>query len=172
MQKDLYGRVSFSEDELLNALYCGAIDSFDSVFVNSKDVSAQFNQSKKINVDNISSLETLQELDISIEEFDSSNQQKWQMPNNYCPNLIEELYAKVQTEEEKERINLELELFLKHNMLDLLFYLKYLVDTMRKHNIVWGVGRGSSVSSFVLFLIGVHKINPLKYNLDIDEFLK
>jgi DNA polymerase III alpha subunit len=43
---------------------------------------------------------------------------------------------------------------------------------MRKNKIVWGVGRGSSVASYVLFLIGIHKVNSLKYNLDIKEFLK
>jgi DNA polymerase III alpha subunit len=43
---------------------------------------------------------------------------------------------------------------------------------MRKHNIVWGVGRGSSVASYVLYLIGVHKINSMYYDLDIEEFLR
>ena len=57
-------------------------------------------------------------------------------------------------------------------MIDLLYYLKYLVDTMRKNNIVWGVGRGSSVASYVLYLIGIHRIDSIKYNLDINEFLK
>jgi DNA polymerase III alpha subunit len=57
-------------------------------------------------------------------------------------------------------------------MFILLKYLKYLVDTMRENNIVWGVGRGSSVASFVLFLLEVHRINSLYYDLSIDEFLK
>jgi DNA polymerase III alpha subunit len=57
-------------------------------------------------------------------------------------------------------------------MFILLKYLKYLVDTMRKNNVVWGVGRGSSVASFVLFLLEVHRINSLYYDLSIDEFLK
>jgi DNA polymerase III alpha subunit len=43
---------------------------------------------------------------------------------------------------------------------------------MRENKIVWGVGRGSSVASYVLYLIGIHKINSLKYNLDINEFLR
>jgi DNA polymerase III alpha subunit len=51
-------------------------------------------------------------------------------------------------------------------------YLKYLVDTLRKNNVVWGVGRGSSVASYVLFLIGVHRIDSLYYDLNVDEFLK
>jgi len=57
-------------------------------------------------------------------------------------------------------------------MFDLLIYLKYLVDTLRSQNIVWGVGRGSSVASYCLYLIGVHKVNSMQYNLDIHEFLK
>ena len=67
---------------------------------------------------------------------------------------------------------MELLLFQERDMFDLLKYLKYLVDTMRENNIIWGVGRGSSVSSFVLYLIGIHKINSLYYDLSIEEFLK
>jgi len=63
-------------------------------------------------------------------------------------------------------------LFQERDMFVLLRYLKYLVDTMRENNIVWGVGRGSSVASFVLFLLGIHRINSLYYDLSIDEFLK
>jgi DNA polymerase III alpha subunit len=46
------------------------------------------------------------------------------------------------------------------------------VETMRVNNIVWGVGRGSSVASYVLYLIGVHKIDSMYYDLDIEEFLR
>jgi DNA polymerase III alpha subunit len=82
------------------------------------------------------------------------------------------LYDLCATDEQKDRVNEELELFIQHGMLDLLFYLKYLVDTMRSNNIVWGVGRGSSVASYVLYLLGVHKVDSIKYGLDIREFLK
>ena len=47
-----------------------------------------------------------------------------------------------------------------------------MVDIMRKNNVVWGVGRGLSVASYVLYLIGVHKIDSLYYDLDIEEFLR
>jgi DNA polymerase III alpha subunit len=50
--------------------------------------------------------------------------------------------------------------------------MKYVVDTLRENNIVWGVGRGSSVASYVLHLIGVHKIDSIKYNIPIEEFFK
>jgi len=57
-------------------------------------------------------------------------------------------------------------------MEDLLRYMIYLVDFMREHTIVWGVGRGSSVASYVLYLIGVHKIDSIQYGLDWREFLR
>jgi DNA polymerase III alpha subunit len=77
-----------------------------------------------------------------------------------------------QDEAELQRAGEELLLFQERDMFVLLRYLKYLVDTMRENNIVWGVGRGSSVASFVLFLLGIHRINSLYYDLSIDEFLK
>ena len=57
-------------------------------------------------------------------------------------------------------------------MMDLLRYMIYLVDFMRKENIVWGVGRGSSVASYVLYLIGIHKVDSIQYGLDYKEFLR
>jgi DNA polymerase-3 subunit alpha len=61
---------------------------------------------------------------------------------------------------------------MERDLFPLLRYLKYLVDTMRNNNVVWGVGRGSSVASFVLYKMGVHRINSLYYDLDPAEFLK
>jgi DNA polymerase III alpha subunit len=71
-----------------------------------------------------------------------------------------------------ERVEKELELFATRNLFPVLQLLIYIVDVLRENNIVWGVGRGSSTASYVLYLIGVHKIDSLKYNLDIEEFLK
>jgi DNA polymerase III alpha subunit len=82
------------------------------------------------------------------------------------------LLDQTNNEEQYQRVVKELELFYQYGMIDLLKYLKYLVDTMKSNNIVWGVGRGSSVASYCLYLIGVHRIDSIKYQLDIREFLK
>ena len=63
-------------------------------------------------------------------------------------------------------------MFAERGMDNVLRFMVYLVDNMRKNNIVWGVGRGSSVSSYVLYLIGVHKVDSIKFKLDIKEFLR
>ena len=70
------------------------------------------------------------------------------------------------------RVEQELVLYKERGLYPILQLLIYIVDTMRKNNLVWGVGRGSSVASYILYLLGVHKIDSHKYNLDIKEFLK
>lgn len=100
------------------------------------------------------------------------NPARWFIPEDYYPNLTEMLYGMCETQEQTDRVSQELELFIKNGMYDLLHVMKYIVDTLRQNNIVWGVGRGSSVASYVLYLIGVHKIDSIKYNLPITEFFK
>jgi DNA polymerase III alpha subunit len=70
------------------------------------------------------------------------------------------------------RVEQELAEFKARNLFPILQLLIYIIDTMRKNNLVWGVGRGSSVASYILYLLGVHKVDSVKYNLDIKEFLK
>jgi DNA polymerase III alpha subunit len=82
------------------------------------------------------------------------------------------LYGLCETDEQRDRVSQELELYIKHGMYDVLHVMKYIVDTLRANNIVWGVGRGSSVASYVLYLIGVHKVDSIKYKLPIEEFFK
>jgi DNA polymerase III alpha subunit len=74
--------------------------------------------------------------------------------------------------EEITRVDEEWLAYQDRNMEDLLRYMVYLVDFMREHNIVWGVGRGSSVASYILYLIGVHKVNSIQFGLDWREFLR
>jgi DNA polymerase III alpha subunit len=172
MNINQYGLINFSEQEVFEKLY--TIDQVDlsELFIDSADIINQFNKSVKVNADNFEKLKSFPDIKQTIHEFDKDNQTHWFMPADYCPNLVEMLYGMCETDQQRDRVSEELELFIEKNMLDLLFYLKYLVDTMRKNKIVWGVGRGSSVSSYILYLIGVHKIDSLKYNLDIKEFLK
>lgn len=169
---DRYGRVSLTEQEAFEGLYTGKLKSLSGVSVVSNI--DQYNSARQLNADKIPELAAQEDLeDISIEFFDESNQCNWFIPEDKVQhNLVEMLYGMCTTEEQRARVDQELELFIQHGMFDLLFYLKYLVDTMRENNIVWGVGRGSSVASYVLFLIGVHKIDSIKYNLNIHEFLK
>ena len=63
-------------------------------------------------------------------------------------------------------------MYQERNLFDLLRYLKYLVDVMTQNHVIWGVGRGSSVASHVLYKLGVHRIDSMFYDLAPEEFLR
>ena len=119
------------------------------------------------------SLQKLTDIDISVEDYDRALQSDWYMPDEYKQmNVEDHIRSLAKTQEEKIRVEEELVLYRKYNVLNVLKFLVYLIETMRDNNIVWGVGRGSSVSSYVLYLLGVHKVDSIKYGLDITDFLK
>lgn len=110
---------------------------------------------------------------ISKEDFDHRNQTEWFMPEPYkMLDIAEYVISLCKTEAELQRVGQELLLFQERGLFNLLRYLKYLVDLMRENRLIWGVGRGSSVASYVLYLLGVHRINSMYYDLDPTEFLR
>ena len=109
----------------------------------------------------------------SVEDFDYRCQSNWKMPQEYRDlDIAEYLLSLCRTDAELQRVGHELLLFQERNLFNLLKYLKYLVDTMKNNNVIWGVGRGSSVASYVLYLLGVHRINSMFYELEPEEFLR
>jgi DNA polymerase III alpha subunit len=109
----------------------------------------------------------------SVPEFHQMQQSNWHMPDEYKNlDIAKHVLELCQNETELQRCGKELLLFQERNLFDLLRYLKYVVDVMKQNGIIWGVGRGSSVASFVLYRLEVHRINSIHYNLDIEEFLR
>jgi DNA polymerase III alpha subunit len=102
------------------------------------------------------------------------DQLEWTIPEPWSSmDVYQFLLDKVGDDKTKlARIELELVEFAKRDLVDLLRFLIYFAHMLRQNNIIYGVGRGSSVASYVLFLIGIHRIDSLKYNMDIKEFLK
>jgi DNA polymerase III alpha subunit len=173
MQLTKFNETIVTEDDLVQAVYSGKNINLDEIILDSFEDCVKFNDAVKKNYDNLPELKTYQESKLTVKEFDNHNQNSWFMPNEYKTFDIENwVLGQAPDIIAWTRVEKELDLFRQHNMIPLLKYLKYLVDTMRKNNIVWGVGRGSSVASYCLYLIGVHKIDSIKYNLDIKEFLK
>lgn len=109
----------------------------------------------------------------SLEQFDCQRQNLWFMPQSYKDlDIAEHVLGLCSTPAELQRVGEELLLYQERNLFDLLRYLKFLVDTMQQHGVIWGVGRGSSVASYVLYLLGVHRVNSMFYELDPREFLR
>lgn len=107
------------------------------------------------------------------EQWDHRCQSHWYMPQEYQDlDIAEHVLALCTSEAELQRVGQELLLYQERDLFNLLRYLKYLVDVMRANHLIWGVGRGSSVASHVLYLLGVHRVNSMHYDLDPTEFLR
>ena len=120
----------------------------------------------------------LEEL-INAKQEDSTNTfveeclRDWNMPNSYLSiNIHEWLMERCTTAQQRNRVYTELLEYEDRGMIIVLKFLLYLVETCDKNDIVLGVGRGSSVASYCLYLLGIHCVDSIKYELDIKEFLK
>jgi DNA polymerase III alpha subunit len=164
-----HGDCIFKEQDVIDLLYTDPDFDLSKLYFDNID---KYSQSlKELGID-LPVIKTAPKRS-NTEIFDKQNCDNWHMPEKYYQiNVLQWLLDKCQNDEEKMRVQMEYDLFEKKKFIRVLQFLIYFIDTLRANNVVWGVGRGSSVASFCLFLIGVHKINPMLYNLDITEFLR
>jgi hypothetical protein len=110
---------------------------------------------------------------LSFDDFHLKTADEWIFPNEFQHIDVHKwLLDKCKTQEQIDRVNLEFAMYKDRDLVMLLRLFIFLVDYMRKNKFIWGVGRGSSVSSYILFLIGVHRVDSLKYGFDIKDYLK
>lgn len=171
--KDQYGRVIYDRHELYDMIYDG-IDISSVKEVDWHEDFEKFNSAVDANHLDVDKIVQIQKITENIEDFDAKNQNHWYMPDEY-KSIDLHKYCLDRCPDDTEtcaRVCNELYEFEKRGLFDLLRYMIYLVDTLRKNDILWGVGRGSSVASYVLYIIGIHRINSIQYNLDWHEFLR
>ena len=173
MKQNKFSELVFSEDDICDLLMQGhTVDSLKHVRVD-----------ETVDLENLIGLVEQPESlltwgfpynsDISVPEFHLTQQLSWHMPDEYRTlDIAEHILGLCSSEAELQRCGEELLLFQERNLFDLLRYLKYLVDVMTINRVVWGVGRGSSVASYALYKLGIHRIDSLFYNLDCREFLR
>jgi hypothetical protein len=173
MQQNKFNELVFSENDVCDLLMQGQdFDSLKHVVVDST-----INLEELVrHVERPDSLLTWTypyNQETSVPEFHSTQQTNWHMPDEYKTlDIAVHVLGLCESEAELQRCGEELLLYQERKLFDLLRYLKYLVDVMSANNVVWGVGRGSSVASYVLYKLGVHRIDSLYYNLDAHEFLR
>lgn len=105
---------------------------------------------------------------------------EWILPEKYLlmdlDSYLYKLSGKIKKddlfEKRLERLAKEIFEFKQQGLEDVLRLLIFIVDRFIETNSVWGVGRGSSCSSYLLFLIGLHEIDPVLYEIDLSDFLK
>lgn len=102
----------------------------------------------------------------------------WVIPKEYQDLDIVELSVRkleelgLTSDKYTERLEYELFEMDKRGMFQFIRCVFYVVEELHKNNIVWGVGRGSSCASLVLFVLGINRVDPVKYNIPVGEFIK
>jgi len=171
MKTDQYGQIIYSQDDLCNFVMQGQdITQFKNMIVDDTvDI-----ESAIIMLEDIPLFIRYNEIaDTSVEEFDHRCQNNWYMPDKYKElDIAEYVLTLCNSDTELQRCGQELMLFQERGLFNLLRYLVYLVDVLKDNCVIWGVGRGSSVASYVLYKLGVHRIDSLYYELDPSEFLR
>ena len=169
MRLDKFGNPVFNSLDIFKVLYQGKLTNLKEITVDYSEDIKQLEDVTEFTFQKFN--EQLNQ--ISIEDFDSALQSDWFMPDEYKEfNIRDYCLERCSSKEQIDRVNAEMSAYEERGMIPLLQWTKHFVDTCLENNIVWGVGRGSSVASFVLYLLGVHQIDSIKYNLDWQEFLR
>lgn len=163
---DVYCNVEQAYELIMEGFDIGLIKIEDS------DDLKNYNAAVKIYED-MFPIDSYQESNLPYADEDAVRQNMWFIPDEYKNiDVLDYLLEKVNSEKEKLRICEEYVIYEKYELIMVLRLMIYLFDLFRKQNVVYGVGRGSSVSSYILYVIGVHRVNSLKYGLDFSEFLE
>jgi hypothetical protein len=173
MIQDKFGQLVFDEDDVIDLVMQGRdVTSLNRMLV---DASVDLEKAALL-LDCIPAMinyNTINDSTETLEDFDRRLQQTWYMPNHYKNmDIAQYILSLCNTDAELQRCGQELLLYQERDLFDLLRFLKYLVDTMTDNHVIWGVGRGSSVASYVLYKLGVHRIDSMFYDLDPHEFLR
>jgi DNA polymerase III alpha subunit len=167
MHTDKYNNIIFNDADIFHYLYSGDISALPKLLTSPSD-----EISKLTDITGINFKEYIKPI-TTIEEFDKKNQEHWFMPDEYYDFNVKQFCLKqCRSLAEIKRVSDELQEYERLNLTRLLQWLKYFVDTCQDSEVLLGVGRGSSVASYVLYLLGVHRINSIKYDLDWKEFLR
>ena len=171
MKQNTNGEMIFDEEDLCNLVMQGRI------FTGLKDVLVDETVDLESAISIIQDVPTFirynKVAELRQDEFDHHCQDNWKMPQEYKDiDIAEYTLSLCKTDAELQRVGEELLLYQERNLFNLLRYLHYLVDILKENRVIWGVGRGSSVASYVLYLLGVHRINSMFYDLDPQEFLR
>lgn len=107
----------------------------------------------------------------------------WQLPDKYKKLDVQERvfdeffkrlsslsYSSEQEDIAVRRLADEVNEVETRGMMDFMRTIVYVLDTFRTKDIVWGVGRGSSCACYILFVLGLHVVDCVKYEVPMNEF--
>ncbi len=170
MIQNKFGELVYSESDVCDLLMQGqsTVDLKNLIVDNTVDLARLLDI-----LDPVPEFVCEQEHSATVSEFHAKQQSNWHMPKEYKNvDIAEHILNLCTSQDELQRCGAELLMYQERDLFDLLQYLRYLVDVMQQNQIIWGVGRGSSVASYVLYKLGVHRIDSMYYDLDPSEFLR
>ena len=171
VKTNIYGQAILSSEQLAELILQGKNISHLNVVFDDDIRLFQAHQAELLK-ETITFLDAPEE-ELTFDEFHEQCANTWVFPIVYQQiNVKQWLLDKCKTQQEIDRVNEEYKLYEDRDLIMLLRLFIYLVDYMRQNKFIWGVGRGSSVSSYILYLIGVHRVDSLKYGFDIKDYLK
>lgn len=107
-----------------------------------------------------------------IEDIQINPQNEKDQDFNQLLTMIENSDRLRNTDEEFDRIEIELDFFIRTNNINFLYGIIELINKFRKDGTVWGVGRGSACASYILYLLGVHDVDCIRYKIPFSELSK
>lgn len=166
MNLDTNSNPVFNESDIFELLYCDEQSLIQQLPIAYTQSILDFANDSGL------SLTEYKPSNLSKVDFDAERCSNWFIPDEYVSfDIFGYCIDKCSTDEQRERVCIEYLKFESVGLVMLLRWCMYFVDTCTANKIVWGVGRGSSVASYVLYLIGVHRVDSLRYNLNFSEFL-
>lgn len=93
--------------------------------------------------------------------------------NDLLDKLVSEKLTNLTNKNEKyiERMHTELDIIKRTNFSTYFLIVNKIIQIANTNNILIGPGRGSSSSSLISYLLGITKVDPIKYNLTFSRFL-
>lgn len=172
-----YGHQVYQEPDLIGLLISGDLID-DCMCEDSPDILQFIKTSEDSGLPSTISIYTKPSMPVS--EYHKLLTENYQIPEDYklldlvkyIFDLVEEKSFDYDIELVYQRIEEELALFYEYDLENYLRSIIFIIDSFKENNIIHGCGRGSSVASFILYLIGVHYIDPIKYDINISEFLR
>ena len=161
------GTISVDPEKVISYIYKLQNGDVSKLFVNEM-------------TEEIKSYNLLSDHKITVKESCDMRPLNWVLPDSYkyldlddyLLNLVDRIEKDELYEKRVLRLSSEIWVFKEAKLDDVLKALIYVIDEMKKKNVVWGVGRGSSCSSYLLYWLGLHEVDVVKYDVDIEDFIK
>lgn len=171
LKVNMYGQVILSSDKIRELILQGK--NIDKLNVVTDDEIRLFDKYQEELLSDFIKFTPEQRETLTIDDFHQQSADNWLFPEKYKTlDVYNWLINKCKSQIEIDRVNEEYQLYYEKDLIMVLRLFIFIVDCMRENKCLWGVGRGSSVSSYILYLIGVHRVDSIRYNLSISDYLK